>query len=121
MERPRTKHDETENVALIVDSVSMNDKSTSVSRRPVKPTRSVQSVPSGDVTGEALLLALSVLQIYRAWHAGVMSADAAMECLHREVGKTIDWCKESTRKDLLGRADRPQSHETPMRHGTSCS
>ena len=47
MENPRAKHEETENVALMVDSVWLNDKSTSVSRRVVKPTTSVQSVPSG--------------------------------------------------------------------------
>ena len=121
MEKPRAKHEETENVALMVDSVWMNYKSTSVSRRVVKPTTSVQSVPSGDVTGEALLLALSVLHIDRAWHAGVMSAEAAIECLHREVGKTIGRCNESNRTDLLVRADRPQSRGTPMRHRTSCS
>jgi hypothetical protein len=59
--------------------------------------RSLQAAPDADLTCEALHLALNALHIDIAWHAGMMSAEAAMEDLHREIGKTINRCSESTR------------------------
>lgn len=96
MERSRTQHGEIENIAVIVDPDWKNDVSTSMTQRVARPTTSLQPVRARDVTCEALHLALSALHIDIAWHAGVMSAEAAMEGLHREIGKTVNRCNEST-------------------------
>jgi hypothetical protein len=85
-----------------------------------RPMTSLQAAPDTDLTSEALRLALNALHIDIAWHAGMMSAEAAMEGLHREIGKTINRCNESTRTVSLDPADRPKSHK-PMRHRTSWS
>ena len=97
MDRSRTKHDETQNVAVAVDSGWVSDASTSMTQRVARPTTSRQAAPAGDVTSEALHLALSALRIDMAWHAGVMSAEAAMEGLHRAIGRTINRCDKSPR------------------------
>ena len=90
-----------------------------MTQRLTRPRTSVQSVSAEDVTCEALHLALSALHIDIAWHTGAISAEAAMEGLHREVGKTINRYNESTRMGSLDAADRTQSLRTPMRHGTA--
>jgi hypothetical protein len=97
MERSRTQRDETGNVAVTVNSGWMNDVATSMSQRVVRPMTRLQAVSAGDVTCEALHLALRALHIDIAWHAGVVSAEAAMEDLHREIAETINRCDESTR------------------------
>jgi hypothetical protein len=109
MERARIQHGEIENIAVIVDPDWKSDVSTSMTQRVARPTTSLQSVPAEDVTCEALHLVLRALHIDTAWHAGVMSAEAAMEGLHREIGKTINRCSESTRTGPLERAHGPQS------------
>ena len=45
--------------------------------------------PGSEITCEALALALSTIQIYIAWHAGVMSAEDAMRGLDREIERAI--------------------------------
>jgi hypothetical protein len=57
--------------------------------------------PRSDVTCEALKLALSVIELYIAWHAGVISAEAAMDGLDRDIGKTITRCAGSTQTSPL--------------------
>jgi hypothetical protein len=114
MEKSRTQHDQTGNVAVTVDSGWMNDVATSMSQRVVRPMTRLEAVSAGDVTREALHLALSALHIDIAWHAGVVSADAAMEDLHREIAKTINRCNESTRTGSLDQADHPQLRGTPI-------
>lgn len=44
---------------------------------------------AAEVTCEALELALSVIHLEIAWHAGVISSEAAMESLYRQIGMTI--------------------------------
>lgn len=66
-----------------------------------RPMTIAQSESAEDVTCEALHLALSALHIDIAWHAGVMNAEAAMERLHREIGKSINWRSGSTRTGSL--------------------
>jgi len=121
MERPWSLHDETEDIAVVVDSGWMNDAATSMERRLARPTTSLQAAAAGDVATEALLLALSAVHIDIAWHAGAMSAEAAMEDLHREIDKTITRCNESTQNGSLELADRTQSRGAPMRHSRHCS
>ena len=82
MAGPPISHRETENVALVVESSWMT-------QRLAEQTTNSQNVLTGDVTCEALHLALNALHIDRAWHAGVMSAEVAMEDLHRAIGRAI--------------------------------
>jgi hypothetical protein len=119
MEMPRSQHDETEDIAVMVDSGWMNDAATSMERRLARPTTSLQVAAAGDVASEALLLALSAVHIDIAWHAGAMSAEAAMEDLHREIDKTINRCNESPRTGSLEAVDRTQSRRTTMSHRTT--
>ena len=44
---------------------------------------------AGDVTCATLRLGLSTIRLYIEWHAGVMSSEAAMERLGRDIGETI--------------------------------
>ncbi len=48
--------------------------------------------PDDEVTCEALHLALSAIHLDIAWHAGVISAEAAMESLHQEIVETVSRC-----------------------------
>ena len=68
-----------------------------------------QAFSAGDVTRQAVLLALSALRIDLAWHAGMVGADAAMECLHHEIRDTVSRSNESERAEVT------RSPETPMR------
>ena len=87
MEGPPTDYHETENVAIMLDSDWMNDMS--MRQRVAERTTNLRIVPAGNVTCEALHLALNALHVDRAWHAGVMSAEVAMEDLHRAIGRAI--------------------------------
>ena len=78
---------------------------------------SIQAFSAGDVTGQALHLALNALQIDLAWHAGMVSGEAAMERLHHEIGETVKRCNESTRAGSPDRTDLPQSRGTSTRLG----
>ena len=109
MERPLTEHDATEDVAANVNSGWVNGVSTLKTQRVAWTMTGQQALPAGDVACEAFHLALIALHIDIAWHAGVMSAEAAMEGLHREIGKTSNRCDHSTRTGSLELADRPQS------------
>jgi hypothetical protein len=97
MKRPPTEHDATEDVAVMVNSSLVNHVSTLVTQGATMPTTRQQGVPAGDVTREALHLALSAIHIDMAWHAGVISAEASMEALDREVGRTTSRYNRSTR------------------------
>jgi hypothetical protein len=108
MKRSRTRHDETERVAMTVDQARRTGAST---------VTSIQACSAGDVTRQALHLALSALQIDLAWHSGMVSAEAAMECLHHEIGETVRRCSESTRVGSPDRADLSRLPGTPVRHG----
>jgi hypothetical protein len=96
MERPPTEHDATEDAGVISNSSWVNDVSTLVTQGATMPTTRRQGVPAADVTCEALLLALSAIHIDMAWHAGVISAEASMEALDREVGRTTSRYNRST-------------------------
>jgi hypothetical protein len=85
MEGPPTNYCETENVAIMFDSDLMND--VSMTQRVAEQTTNLQTAPAGDVTCEALHLALNALHIDMAWHANVISAEVAMEDLHRAIGR----------------------------------
>ena len=58
--------------------------------------------PVADVTCEALEIALSAIHLDVAWHAGVMSAEAAMEDLNQKIVKTISRYTRSVALCQLG-------------------
>lgn len=91
---PPTEHVATEDAVVMANSNWTNDVST---QGLAMPTTREQGDSVGDVTCEALQLALTALHIDMAWHAGVMSAEASMEALDREVGRTIGQHNRSTR------------------------
>jgi hypothetical protein len=115
MERPLTEHDATEDVAVMTNSSWVNNVSTLMTPGAAMPMTRQQSVPAGDVTCEALHLALSAIHIDMAWHAGVMSAEASMEALHREVGRTTSRYNRSTRARASEAVSRPPPHRTVSR------
>jgi len=119
MDRSRTKHDETQNVAVVVDSGWVSDASTSMTQRVARPTTSRQAAPAGDVTSEALHLALSALRIDMAWHAGVMSAEASIEALDREVGRTTSRYNRSARASAPEEVTRVPSRTTAADRATA--
>ena len=109
MERSRTRHDETGRVAMTLGPDREHGASTPMTAAGTSLMTGTQAFSAGDVTRQAVLLALSALRIDLAWHAGMVSAEAAMECLHHEIGDTVSRSNESERAEL------PRSPETPMR------
>ena len=113
MERSRTRHDETGRVAMTLGPDWEHSASTPMRPTRTSPMRSIQAVSTVDVTQEALHLALSALQIHLAWHAGTVSAEAAMECLHREIGETVGRRNESSPAGSSDRAISLRRLESP--------
>lgn len=109
MERSEIPHDEIEEVAV---TPRRTGSSTAMTPNGTILMTSLQGSSAGDITREALHLALSALQIDLAWHAGVTSAEAAMECLHHEIGETVRRRNESTRTSSAERADLPHAPGT---------
>ena len=87
METPPPDYHETENVTTLLACDWMND--VSIRQRVAEQTANLQTVLAGDVTCEALHLALNAIHIDMAWHAGVVNTDVAMEDLHRAIGRAI--------------------------------
>jgi hypothetical protein len=98
MEGNRPNYHETEDIAVMFDSGRMND--VSITQPVAEQTKTLRTVPAENVTCEALHLALNAVHIDLAWHAGAMSAEVAMEDLHRAIGKTINRCDQSARTGL---------------------
>jgi hypothetical protein len=65
-----------------------------------------------DVTCDALNLALSAIQIHIAWHAGVISAEAAMDGLDRAIAKSTSRCAGLPATGSHGASNRSSSSET---------
>ena len=95
MEPSRTQRDETEAVDTTVDPAWGPGGSMLMTPRGAGPMTNLRALSVDDVTCQALHLAMSALQIDLAWHAGAMSAEAAMKDLHHEVGKTVRRCNEA--------------------------
>ena len=112
MRRSRDRDDETEGVDMTVDPTWGTGVSTVMTPSGTSLMTSTQACSAGDVTRQALQLAVSALQIDLAWHAGMVSAEAAMECLHQEIGKTVRRKNESTR---AGSPDGADFHQSPGR------
>ncbi|HEV3312319.1 MAG TPA: hypothetical protein VG815_17550 [Chloroflexota bacterium] len=86
MEAPPTERDATDDVAVMANSSWVNDVSTLTTHGAGTPMTRQRGDSAAEVTCEALHLALSAVHIDLAWHAGVVSAEASMEALHRAVG-----------------------------------
>jgi hypothetical protein len=76
---------------------------------------------AGDLTCETLKLALSVIQLDIAWHAGLISAEAAMESLNREIGMTIGRCTTSPRSRSPEASNRRSSNGVAVMLGKPCT
>jgi hypothetical protein len=100
MERSRTLSDVTEGAANIGVGSAMTTDGT-------RPMTSSHAFSAGDVTRQAVLLALSALRIDLAWHAGMVGAEAAMECLHHEIGETVRRSNESIPAELSQPPEEP--------------
>jgi hypothetical protein len=109
MERSQIRHDETGRVAMTVAPDREHGASSPMTAAGTSLMTGTQAHSAGDVTGRALQLAMSALRIDLAWHAGMVSAEAAMECLHHEIAESVSRSNESERAEL------PRSPETPMR------
>jgi hypothetical protein len=113
MEPSQTRADETERIATTVGPDRRPGASTPMTPNGTSPMTRIQAFSTGDVTRQALHLALSALQIDLAWHAGTVSAEGAMECLHHEIREAVRRRNESSRggsPDLgvsLSRLERP--------------
>ena len=88
------------------------------SRYAKRETMHQTTPPDDEVTCEALHLALSAIHLDIAWHTGVISVEAAMESLHREIVETVSRCtwsnqivgpRVSRRSPLPATATRPKT------------
>jgi hypothetical protein len=107
MERSRTRHEETGSVAMTLGPEREHGMSTPMTAAGTSLMTGTQAFSAGDVTRQAVLLALSALRIDLAWHAGMVGADAAMECLHHEIGETVRRSNESKPADLPHPPEKP--------------
>jgi|SRR5277367_321214 len=71
------------------ESSWLNELVASITHGEAAWTARQREDPGSDVTCEALKLALSTIQLYIAWHAGIISAEVAMDGLDRDIGRTI--------------------------------
>jgi hypothetical protein len=87
MERPRIMDDETDYVPTLVDSGRMNNVLMTPRPPAVRVGARTGQAPDleAELSCEALKVALCAIQLYIAWHAGVISAEVAMEGLDREI------------------------------------
>ena len=113
LRRSRTRDDKTEGVDVTVDPTWGTGASNEMTPNEKSLMTSTQACSAGDVTRQALQLASSALQIDLAWHAGMVSAEVAMECLHRQIGEAVKRRNESSRAGSDVRADFHQSPGTP--------
>ena len=97
MESPPSNSHETENVAIMFGPDWMNE--ILMAQRLAEQTTNLRTVQNGEVTCEALHLALKTLQVDAAWHAGVMNAEVAMEDLHRAIGRAVRWSSVGVGQD----------------------
>jgi hypothetical protein len=85
MKEPPTEQDATDYIDVMANSSWVNDMSTLTRHGTSVPMTRQQGNSAAEVTCGALHLALSAVHIDLAWHAGVVSAEASMEALHRAV------------------------------------
>ena len=119
MEGSPSEHDAIVDAAVMTNSSGVNDVSTAMAQGVAVPTTRRQEVPVEDVTCEALQLALTALHIDMAWHAGVMSAEASIEALDREVGRTTSRYNRSARASAPEEVTRVPSRTTAADRATA--
>ncbi len=112
MEEPPSERDATDDVAIMANSSWVNDVSSLTTRGAEVPMTRRQGDSAAGVICEALHLALSAIHIDLAWHAGVVSAEASMEALHRAVSGATSGYKRSTPAGGSGTVRRPPPHRT---------
>ena len=102
MEYSRNQHDPTEDPSATDRSGWLKDVATSMTLGAPAWRTDQHDDPVADVTCEALQIALSAIHLDVAWHAGVMSAEAAMEDLNQKIIKTISRYTRSVALCQLG-------------------
>jgi hypothetical protein len=110
MERFRTEEDDaTEDLA--------GANTLWFAERPITP----QIADSDDeVTCDALHLALSAIHLDIAWHTGVISVEAAMESLHREIVEAVSRYTRSNQTTASERTSRSPMPASAMKRKTLC-
>jgi hypothetical protein len=104
----KAQRDSVEGGAATDGSSSDHDLGTSMTHgAAVLPTHRRGDAAS-NVICEALGLALSAIRLDIAWHAGTISAEAAMEGLNREIVRTISSYTRSVALCQLGDAKSPK-------------
>jgi hypothetical protein len=102
MERLRNKDDPTVGPSATDWSGWLKDVATSMTQGAPAWRTDQHHDPVADVTCEALEIALTAIHLDVAWHAGVMSAEAAMEDLNQKIIKTISRYTRSVALCQLG-------------------
>jgi hypothetical protein len=95
MEKVQAQHDPIEGGAATYGSSSDHDIVTSMAQGAATLATDRDGDTASNVICEALGLALSAIRLDVAWHAGTISAEAAMEGLNREIVSTISSCTRS--------------------------
>ena len=121
MERLRTEEDDaTEGLADAGTSSWVNDETTEMARSAQTPTTSQHADPDEDLICEALHLAASAIHLDIAWHAGVISVEAAMEGLHKEIVEAVHWCTRSALSRGFEISSRSPMQATALKRKTCC-
>jgi len=109
-------HDETEHVTTLVDSGRMNNGLMTPRPPAVRDGSMTVQAPGreAEVSCEALKVALCAVQMYIAWHAGVISAEIAMGGIDREIGKVASRCANT-----LEVPSSPSPRDTPAEGNTA--
>ena len=102
MECSRAKHDPTEDLLATDRSGWLKDVAMSMTQGAPAWRMDQHDDPVAEVTCEALEIALSTIDLNVAWHAGVISAEAAMEDLNQKIVKTISRYTRSVARCQLG-------------------
>src|SRR5277367_3799016 len=96
------------------ESSWLNELVASITHGEAAWTARQREDPGSDVTCEALKLALSTIQLYIAWHAGVISAEVAMDGLDQDIARMITQGAGTTQTGSCEVSSRSSSSETAV-------
>jgi hypothetical protein len=92
----------------------------STSRFVGRPITRQTADSDDEVVCEAMHLALSAIHLDIAWHTGVISIEAAMESLHKEIVEAVSRCTWSNRTSGPEMSSRSPTPAAAMRRKTFC-
>lgn len=102
MDTSRSRYDPAEGPPAKDRSGWLSDVATSMTQGAPAWRTGQHDDPVANITREALEIALTAIQLDVAWHAGVMSAEAAMEDLNQKIVRTISRYTRSVALCQLG-------------------